>query len=521
MISRHCFRLCVLTLICPAWAMAEEAKPPLPAKLPLTGLAPAKLVPDLCLTTYRVSTTSPECQAFFDQGLGFFYSYAWMEAARSFETAAGYDPDCAMAWWGLSRAIERWGRGKHLPALEKAQQLLSQASDREQMLITSRLQLKEVIPPTANQTAKQLAAKTLDELLILYHDDEEAWFNRAQLAETREAAVPYYLALLRINPLHAGANHELVHFYERHKRPALGWIYAENYIRSSPGLPHAFHMQAHLAMRLGRWDKTTDRSAKAIELQQAYHKFMNVQPKEDWQYSHHLETLTISLVHDGRFQEARAIKAESWRCGYRHWLPWFQLHLAERDYDEAAKIVEEHRNRDKITAAYLSALLSLHKEDVDRAKAEVEVLQQAFQKNKKDARLELRLLHAQGVLMCHMGDADAGLKLLARTVERTINDYAQHAWGHGAYYMEAWGLAALRAGNVGIAEEAFQEALAHDPGSVRGALGMQVLCERLGRVEEAERYARRAQRCWAKADPGMLEKELAALRDSCGVAAVD
>ena len=68
-----------------------------------------------------------------------------------------------------------------------------------------------------------------------------------------------------INPLHPGANHELVHIYEGTQRPALGWPHAEKYIESSPGIPHAWHMQAHLAMRLGKWDKTTDRSASAIE----------------------------------------------------------------------------------------------------------------------------------------------------------------------------------------------------------------------------------------------------------------
>ena len=54
--------------------------------------------------------------------------------------------------------------------------------------------------------------------------------------------------------------------------------------------------------------------------------------------------------------------------------------------------------------------------------------------------------------------------------------------------------------------------LAHDSGSVRGALGMQVLCERQGRTEEATRFHEVAQRCWRKADPGRLETELAAMR---------
>jgi hypothetical protein len=63
-----------------------------------------------------------------------------------------------------------------------------------------------------------------------------------------------------------------------------------------------------------------------------------------------------------------------------------------------------------------------------------------------------------------------------------------------------------------VAEEAFLEALAHDAGNARAALGLQVLCERQGRSEEAARYAELAQRGWRRAAPGALEAELAALR---------
>src|SRR5262245_33107533 len=37
-------------------------------KMPITRLAPAKLIPDLCLLKYPVTTTSPKCQEYFDQG---------------------------------------------------------------------------------------------------------------------------------------------------------------------------------------------------------------------------------------------------------------------------------------------------------------------------------------------------------------------------------------------------------------------------------------------------------------------
>jgi tetratricopeptide (TPR) repeat protein len=498
----------------------KDGKDVLIPRLPMSHLHPSKIVPNLCVLTYRITTDSPECQAFFDQGLGYFYSYVWMEAARSFETALQHDPENAMAWWGLFRALERWGRGDAATkALLKANELKDRVSLREQQLIIASMQEKGQWPNVGDAEARKKAAiATLDNMLAQYDDDEEAWYFRAQLSGGaggfggQVSAVPFYKALVRVNPLHPGANHELLHFYEKYQRPALGWVYAEKYIESSPGIPHPFHMQAHLATRLGRWAKTSDRSAHAVELERRYHKELGVEPKDDQQYAHHLEILLVSLIHDGRFAEARAIKAEQKAVGHKSYLTWFRLHIAERDWAEALKVADELRKSDKATASYMAALVYLKQGDTTRAAPEVEVLQHAARDRKNDKLLEYRLQETQGLLMCQTGAADAGLKLLQRVVDKTKNDYSHHAWGNGAYYMEAWGTAALHAGKNDVAEEAFLEALAHDPGSVRAALGLQVLCEKLDRTDEAERYAELAKRCWAKADQQRLDAELAEMR---------
>ncbi|OAI54291.1 hypothetical protein AYO44_15225 [Planctomycetaceae bacterium SCGC AG-212-F19] len=497
-----------------AGAAEPTKEPPANAKLPLSGLLPAKLFPDQCVLRYRISTSSPECQALFDQGLGYFYSYVWIEAARSFETAVHYDPDCAVAWWGLSRALERYSkRDAADKALQKAKEKSALASHSEQFLIKARVQEKGLDPTVAETDRRKIAARTIDELIVLHEDDQEAWYYRAQLAESGTAAVPYYKALLRINPLHPGANHELVHYYENNKRPALGWPHADKYIESSPGIPHPFHMQAHLAMRLGRWEKTADRSTRAIELEKAYHKEQGVKPSEDHQFSHHLETLMLALTHDARFAEARALKAECVKHGYRHPLPWFRLHLAERNWTEAQKVIDTFRKNDKQQASYLSAIMHLRQGNAERAAADVDVLRQAMQTGKGNKTLESRLWESQGVLMCQTGSAEQGLKLLAKVVERTKDDYGHHAWGNGAYFMETWGIAALKSGQDEAAEEACLEALAHEPSCVRAALGLQVLCEREGRSEEARRYAELARKCWQRADAGVLDAELAYLRE--------
>jgi tetratricopeptide (TPR) repeat protein len=520
----------VVAIVCAAQAAAPPQRKSAPT-MPLTKLTPARLVPDQCLLRYRVSTESEKCQAYVDQALGYYYSYVWMEAARSFETAIEHDKNCAFAWWGLARSLERWGRGDATKALLKAWELRDHASKREQYLIKAMMEEKAQLPNVGNAEQRvQKAIATIDEMLALYDDDEEGWYYRAQLSGGKglfggkASSVPFYKALLKVNPLHPGANHELLHFYESFQRPALGWVYAEGYIKSSPGIPHAFHMQAHLATRLGRWQKTSDRSARAIELQREYHKRENVKPNEDWQYPHQLETLLTSLTHDGRFREGREIVRECRACNFNGQSTrelFFRLALAERDFDKALDVAEEIRiggvkgkrgRADKQTASYFAALAHLKHGELARALAEIEVLQNALRDNKNDKRLELRLYETQGLYLCMTGDGAAGLKLLQKTVEKTKDNYSHHSWGNGAYYMEAWGIGALCAGKLDVAEEAFQEALAHDAGSVRGALGMQVVCERSGRAEEVERYSALARRCWNKADSGRLAAELAALR---------
>ena len=51
-----------------------------------------------------VTTSSPEAQRYFDQGLAFLHGYNHGAAIRSFQAAIQLDPACAMAHWGIAYA---------------------------------------------------------------------------------------------------------------------------------------------------------------------------------------------------------------------------------------------------------------------------------------------------------------------------------------------------------------------------------------------------------------------------------
>src|SRR5262245_36383874 len=51
-----------------------------------------------------ITTSSPEAQFWFDQGLVLLFAFNHDEAIRSFQETVRLDPRCAMGWWGIALA---------------------------------------------------------------------------------------------------------------------------------------------------------------------------------------------------------------------------------------------------------------------------------------------------------------------------------------------------------------------------------------------------------------------------------
>jgi tetratricopeptide (TPR) repeat protein len=252
--------------------------------------------------------------------------------------------------------------------------------------------------------------------------------------------------------------------------------------------------------------KISTSTVSICKFETAYHKEMNVNPSEDHQFQHHVQTLLSSLTHDGRFKEATAlndIRPDKSKPS----VAWFKFLLAIRDYKGADTEAKKFLKTEKNTASYLLAILHLAQNDPESAMPWVESLQQAWATGKKEKQQEFRLWEVQGLMLAAQGQYKLGARLLKRAIDKSKNDYSHHAWGNGSIFMEELGFISLAGKDFAEAEEAFLEALAHDPGSVRAALGLRRLCEVTGRKDESNDYAKLALRCWHKADSGLLEKE--------------
>src|SRR3989441_11287030 len=104
---------------------------------------PPPLYDSLGSYSYRITTTTPTAQRWFDQGLRLVYAFNHAEAQRAFREAVRLDPSCAMCFWGIAMTeggnyndptdTERDGRA--LDAIKVAQERSARATPHERAMI--------------------------------------------------------------------------------------------------------------------------------------------------------------------------------------------------------------------------------------------------------------------------------------------------------------------------------------------------------------------------------------------------
>ena len=242
--------------------------------------------------TYKVTTTNPQAQAYFDQGLRLTYAFNHDEAQRAFRKAQKLDPGCAMCFWGEALVL---GPNINLPmqeeavapavaAAEKARALAAKASPREQALIAAlstrygkdakadRAPLDAAYAAAMEKVAAQFPDD--DEIQVLYAEavmDLSPWdyWQPGGAAPNRQsvAIVPTLERVLARAPNHPGAIHYYIHAVEASDRPERAEPYADRLRGAIPGAGHLVHMPSHIYYRVGRYlDALADnKTASAVD----------------------------------------------------------------------------------------------------------------------------------------------------------------------------------------------------------------------------------------------------------------
>jgi tetratricopeptide (TPR) repeat protein len=439
----------------------------------------------------KVTTSSPQAQAFSDQGLAFLHSYHWIEAARAYHQALRHDPDCAMAWMGLARAEQGLDRGAEATAaIEKAKSLAAKATPRERRFIALRAQQMEAqSAPVAEQPAKHDAYKReIEAALAEFPDDAELWILRGNAEEPGPwgrgqfggvASIAYYETALVRAPGHFGAHHYLVHSFENVGRHAEAAEHGKIYAEAAPQVAHAQHMYGHVLPRLGRWQEALAQLEKADAIERRYAEAEKLRPGDDWHHIHNLQLLGWVDVRLGRWDEAEQTFRRAFDTPVR----------TERSGFQQANLAEFYLLRGRLDEALAAAQALRNRRPVGRtAGAAVEGEIQLARGNETEAREALaRAKKAYDEALATVGPSDARyiehfLSPYVRQLEASLSlrnggdgaaliamadDLAANprfdAWGEGLFRLERVARDADRAGKTQLAGEVRERMRRIDP----------------------------------------------------------
>lgn len=277
----------------------------------------------------QITTSSPEAQRYFDQGLSFLFAFNHDEAIRSFRRAAELDPHASMAWWGVALAsgphinnpvVSAESSAQAWDALQRASQQPRATTEVENALIDA-LSRRYANPAPADRAALDLAyANAMRAVWTRYPGDADvgALFAEAMMnlrpwnqwtpAGDPNPGTPEVLATLdtvmQIRPDHPLALHLYIHATEASLDPGRADTAADRLRDLQPGLGHLVHMPSHIDVRRGRWNEAVVANAKAVRADGRYRAMSPQQGFYGLYMAHNHHMLAFAAMMIGRRTEA-------------------------------------------------------------------------------------------------------------------------------------------------------------------------------------------------------------------------
>ena len=463
---------------------------------------PIALRKDVGAVHQKVTTSSPDAQAFYDQGLTLLHHYSFIDAARSFRQALRSDPDCAMCWMGLARAEQGLERPEATAAaIAKAQALAPKSSAKEQTFIALRAQQIEAqSAPRAEESEKHAAyKKALDKALASYPEDAELWILRGNAEEPGpwgrgqfggSASIAFYETALVRSPGHLAADHYLVHSFENIAHHAEAAEHGKIYAATSPGVAHAQHMYGHVLPRLGRWEEALAQFEKADAIEIAYAKAENIRPGDDWHHLHNLQLLGYTYLRLQRVDDAEKTFRRAFDTPAR--LPYrgtpqaslAEFYLLRGQADQALAVaralqVDTRTPATRVVAIVVEGEALLAMGQTDAARDAARRAKKSFDTARAGLTHEARYLDL--FVAPYIEQLDTEIALHGKdpsdaeaSIRKVANDLSQNprfdAWGEGLFRLDRMASDARRAGRTTLATDVEAKMKVIDPDYVPGAL---------------------------------------------------
>ncbi len=262
---------------------------------------------DLGTYSRRITTSSRDAQAWFNQGLLWLFGYNHEEAITSFERALSADPKCGMAHWGIAYAIgpnynKPWRvftESEKGPALDRAHSALTAAREItdlapvEKALIhalssryPSNPEVEDYTPFTDAfaDAMRAVHSEFPNDLEVVYATSEalitrtpwQLWDLQSGLPADGASTAEAYEILdgaFHKRPGawdHPGLLHLFIHLMEMSPTPEAALRHGDRLTGLVPDSGHLMHMATHIDALCGDYQNVIERNIAAVRVDRKY-----------------------------------------------------------------------------------------------------------------------------------------------------------------------------------------------------------------------------------------------------------
>jgi tetratricopeptide (TPR) repeat protein len=310
---------------------------------------------------------STDVQTQFNKGLALLHNMMYLKAEKEFEAITELDPDCAMAYWGISMTLfhplwappssDELQRGRK--AVQKAAEL-KPSTEREMGYINAVQTFYKNWKSVDHPMRISAWEKSQKEVFKANPEDIDAgaFYALAHLATapkgdktfTHQKEAGAILENLRTKaPMHPGLFHYTIHAYDNPLLANRALEVAREYDKIAPDAPHAQHMPSHIFVRMGLWTLVAEwniRSATAAKKQS--------NPGEiSLHYIHAMDYLMYAYLQKAQDQKAKEVLIEingvdkyqdSFASAYGIAAAQARYFLEQRQWDKAAELKPRMHN---------------------------------------------------------------------------------------------------------------------------------------------------------------------------------
>lgn len=487
---------------------------------------------------FPITSTHPEVQEWFDQGIALLHSFWYFEAERAFRWCLKLDSECAMAYWGLARAAASWGGANS----DRVQEVLKEASLRKDQVTERERRYIEAwelayTPEWAGELeedersdSERVLTRELEKIVLDFPEDIEAkalLVLYTMYSSTRYGNERIIQEILAAEPHHPGAHHYRVHVWDGPEgKQALNSCAVYGELAGSVG--HANHMPGHVYSGIGMWHEAAIWMDSATRVEKRYMRDRLVFPFQNGNYAHNRNYLSyiqeqlgmVERALDGARQLVEAPLDPDYNTADKNYLTYTQgirsMVRSLLKFEQWDRVLREGEipwgdgSDNRIRQLYAEALAHAHLGNrapaLERFLQLKELSTEIQPQDRRFRRIyDFYVKDVQASLLLHEGKRLEALALFYELAQEQHRDF----WRHNdppderCVYFDLVGELLLQDGSHAMAIDAFEKSLEIVYNNAFAFAGLARSYAALKQTETARGYAGRFRFVWSDADPGL------------------